>query len=67
MFVIVTGEVLPGYEIAIRSMRKGEVSRFLIKPEYMFGKMGCPPRVPGNATCELNTCYFRDPVLLGPL
>ena len=41
MFVIITGEVLPGFEITIRSMRKGEVSRFLIKPEYMFSYIIC--------------------------
>ncbi|XP_070572772.1 inactive peptidyl-prolyl cis-trans isomerase FKBP6-like [Ptychodera flava] len=43
------GMCIPGFEIAIASMRKGEFSRFLVKPEFAFGKHGCPPRIPGNA------------------
>ncbi|GFO01595.1 peptidylprolyl isomerase [Plakobranchus ocellatus] len=30
-------------------MRKHEVSRFLIQPEYAYGEHGCPPRIPPNA------------------
>ena len=41
-----TGSVYPGFEIAVSSMRKGEKSQFLVQPEYAFGKMGVPPRIP---------------------
>eukprot|EP00112_Aurelia_sp_Birch-Aquarium-sp1_P024134 Seg748.1 transcript_id=Seg748.1/GoldUCD/mRNA.D3Y31 product="Inactive peptidyl-prolyl cis-trans isomerase FKBP6" protein_id=Seg748.1/GoldUCD/D3Y31 len=44
------GEQILGWEIAIPTMKKGEKSRFLVKSEYAYGKMGCPPRIPANAT-----------------
>ncbi|XP_045127270.1 inactive peptidyl-prolyl cis-trans isomerase FKBP6-like [Portunus trituberculatus] len=43
------GELLPGLNLAIKTMRCGETSRFLIWPHYAFGKTGCPPRIPGGA------------------
>lgn len=42
------GELLPGLNLAIKTMRCGETSRFLIWPQYAFGKTGCPPRIPGG-------------------
>ncbi|XP_059829081.1 inactive peptidyl-prolyl cis-trans isomerase FKBP6 isoform X8 [Hypanus sabinus] len=53
---------LPGMELAILTMRKGEFSRFLFKPEYAYGKMGCPPRIPPNATVmfEIDILDFLD-------
>ena len=38
------------------SMRRNEQSQFLIFPEYAFGKIGCPPRIPPNATSESPLC-----------
>uniref|UniRef100_UPI00398F0323 inactive peptidyl-prolyl cis-trans isomerase FKBP6 n=1 Tax=Pristiophorus japonicus TaxID=55135 RepID=UPI00398F0323 len=53
---------LLGMELAIRTMRKGEFSRFLFKPQYAYGQMGCPPRIPANATVmfELEILHFLD-------
>ncbi|XP_077516951.1 inactive peptidyl-prolyl cis-trans isomerase FKBP6-like [Amblyomma americanum] len=42
--------IIPGLAIAVATMRKGEISRFMIGPEYAFGRMGCPPRIPASAT-----------------
>lgn len=33
------GEMLPGLNIAIKTMRRGEKSRFLIQPQYAFGEV----------------------------
>ena len=33
------GQILPGLNIAIKTMRRGETSRFLIWPQYAFGKV----------------------------
>ncbi|CAG5135787.1 unnamed protein product [Candidula unifasciata] len=44
------GEIIPGLELALLSMKKHEVSRFLIHHDYAYGKMGCPPRIPREAT-----------------
>eukprot|EP00058_Branchiostoma_floridae_P009368 XP_002594856.1 hypothetical protein BRAFLDRAFT_86023 [Branchiostoma floridae] len=61
-FRLATGSVVPGMEIAISSMRKGERSRFLVQPNYGYGKFGCPPRIPGNATIlyEIEMLNFVD-------
>ncbi|KAH9515152.1 Inactive peptidyl-prolyl cis-trans isomerase fkbp6 [Bulinus truncatus] len=43
------GNCIEGLEIAILSMAKSELSRFLIQPDYAYGEMGCPPRIPPKA------------------
>ena len=35
-------------------MKKTELARFLIHPAYAFGEIGCPPRIPPNATSKLS-------------
>lgn len=49
----ITGNVIPAWDIAISTMKTGELSRILVRPEYAFGKHGCPPRVPTDATSKL--------------
>ncbi|CAI8015330.1 Inactive peptidyl-prolyl cis-trans isomerase FKBP6 [Geodia barretti] len=49
-FVLGNGEVIPGLEVAVKSMKRNERSQFLVSSEYGFGKLGCPPRIPPNAT-----------------
>ncbi|XP_048413387.1 inactive peptidyl-prolyl cis-trans isomerase FKBP6 [Stegostoma tigrinum] len=53
---------LLGMELAIQTMRKGEFARFLFKPQYAYGQLGCPPRIPANATVmfELEILHFVD-------
>lgn len=33
-------------------MKKGEIALITCSPEYGFGKLGCPPRIPPNASLE---------------
>lgn len=40
-----TQEIIPGLEIAIRSMKKQEKAKFLIHPDVAY-KEGAPPRIP---------------------
>uniref|UniRef100_A0A023GMQ0 peptidylprolyl isomerase n=1 Tax=Amblyomma triste TaxID=251400 RepID=A0A023GMQ0_AMBTT len=42
--------IIPGLALAVATMRKGETARILVAPQYAFGPMGCPPRIPANAT-----------------
>lgn len=51
-------------ELAMPTMKKGEFSRFLFKPQYAYGVMGCPPRIPPNATImfEMEVLDFLDTV-----
>ncbi|XP_046840360.1 inactive peptidyl-prolyl cis-trans isomerase FKBP6-like isoform X2 [Xenia sp. Carnegie-2017] len=44
------GESLRGFDVAVATMKKGEISKFLFSPSYAYKKMGCPPRVPPDAT-----------------
>ncbi|ESO12443.1 hypothetical protein HELRODRAFT_158977 [Helobdella robusta] len=46
-----SGNTIEGFEVAVASMKKREVSRFLICPEYAYGSRGCPPRIPPDAIC----------------
>lgn len=49
LFALDQGELIPGLEIGIRTMKTGEHARFLIDPEFAYKKIGCPPRIPPNA------------------
>ncbi|XP_029470375.1 inactive peptidyl-prolyl cis-trans isomerase FKBP6 isoform X2 [Rhinatrema bivittatum] len=53
---------LGGMEVALLTMQKGEVSRYLFQPTYAYGKMGCLPLIPPNATVlfELELLDFLD-------
>jgi len=56
------GNLIPGLEIGIKSMKQGEISRFLIEYDYAYGDMGCPPRVPAKSTVlfEVELIHFHD-------
>ncbi|KAF6356899.1 FKBP prolyl isomerase 6 [Rhinolophus ferrumequinum] len=51
-----------GMELGLLSMRRGEVARFLFKPTYAYGKLGCPPLIPPNTTVlfEIELLDFLD-------
>lgn len=40
---------LPGIELAVKSMREGEESQFVISYKLLLGEMGCPPRIKPKA------------------
>uniref|UniRef100_A0A8C4QF50 peptidylprolyl isomerase n=1 Tax=Eptatretus burgeri TaxID=7764 RepID=A0A8C4QF50_EPTBU len=56
------GEILPGLEVALCSMRVDELSQFLVYPAYAYGALGCSPRIPSNATLlmEVELLAFFD-------
>nr|XP_045000323.1 inactive peptidyl-prolyl cis-trans isomerase FKBP6 [Jaculus jaculus] len=51
-----------GMELGLLSMRKGELARFLFKPTYAYGALGCPPLIPPSATVlfEIELLDFLD-------
>jgi len=61
-FKLGSGGHLAGLEVAFSSMKKKEKSRFLIKPQYAYGKMGSPPRIPEDAVVmfEIELRNFVD-------
>jgi len=51
----------PGIDVALATMRKGELSKFLFKKEYVFKDLGCEPRVPGATVLwEIELISFVD-------
>lgn len=49
-FYIGTGQVIKGWDIGIMTMKLGEKADLIIKPQYGYGKIGAPPKIPGDAT-----------------
>ncbi|CAD6203824.1 GSCOCG00009817001-RA-CDS [Cotesia congregata] len=43
------GELISGLDFSLQSMRKNEVSIFLIDPTLAYGEIGCWPNIPGNS------------------
>ncbi|XP_075904476.1 inactive peptidyl-prolyl cis-trans isomerase FKBP6 isoform X2 [Nelusetta ayraudi] len=53
---------LAGLEVGLLTMKKGEFSRFLFNPQYAFGDLGCPPRIPAASVVlyEVEVLDFLD-------
>lgn len=53
---------LTGLEMGLLTMKKGEFSRFLFKPQYAYGDLGCPPLIPAFSVVlyEVHILDFLD-------
>lgn len=49
-FTLGAGEVIKGWDIGVASMTLGEISEFIISPEYGYGSRGAGSDIPPNAT-----------------
>lgn len=62
-FEVGKGSVIKAWDVALRTMKVGEVAKITCKPEYGYGSAGSPPEVPPDATLifevELVTCRPR--------
>ncbi|KAI5670647.1 hypothetical protein M9H77_11011 [Catharanthus roseus] len=62
-FEVGMGSVIKAWDIALKTMKVGEVSRITCKPEYAYGSAGSPPDIPPDATLvfevELVACRPR--------
>ncbi|NXI00511.1 FKBP4 isomerase, partial [Pachycephala philippinensis] len=54
------GEVIKAWDIAVATMKIGEICRITCKPEYAYGSAGSPPKIPPNATLifEVTLCVL---------
>ncbi|NP_001084593.1 FKBP prolyl isomerase 4 S homeolog [Xenopus laevis] len=43
------GEVIKAWDIAVATMKVGEICQIICKPEYAYGTSGSPPKIPPNA------------------
>lgn len=53
------GELLLGVEIAVKTMRVGEISSFLFEPEYAYGEIGSPPSIPPSKSQKFRITIFQ--------
>jgi FK506-binding protein 4/5 len=46
--------VIKGWDLGIKTMKKGENAVFTIPPELAYGETGSPPTIPPNATLQFD-------------
>ncbi|NWU97928.1 FKBP6 isomerase, partial [Upupa epops] len=53
---------LRGLDVGLLTMKKGEMARFIFSPDYAYGRWGCHPLIPPNATVmfEVEVLDFLD-------
>jgi len=49
-FSLGKGNVIKGWDLGVASMKKGEVAKFTLAPEFAYGDAGSPPKIPEKAT-----------------
>ncbi|WVZ06470.1 hypothetical protein V8G54_019816 [Vigna mungo] len=68
-FELGKGSVIKAWEVAVKTMKVGEVAKIICKPEYAYGSAGSPPDIPPEATLvfevELVACRPRKGSSLG--
>lgn len=52
--------MIKAWDIGVATMRVGEVSQLICKPEYAYGAAGSPPKIPPNATLVFEVRAIPD-------
>jgi FK506-binding protein 4/5 len=50
VFTLGKGQVIKGWDHGVATMKKGEIAKFTLAPEFAYGEAGSPPKIPANAT-----------------
>ncbi|XP_054997807.1 peptidyl-prolyl cis-trans isomerase FKBP4 [Sorex araneus] len=58
-FALGKGVVIKAWDIAVATMKVGEVCHITCKPEYAYGSAGSPPSIPPNATLVFEVELFE--------
>lgn len=53
-FTLGQGQVIKGWDLGIKTMKKGENALFTIPAELAYGESGSPPTIPANATLQFD-------------
>ncbi|KAB2598259.1 peptidyl-prolyl cis-trans isomerase FKBP20-1 [Pyrus ussuriensis x Pyrus communis] len=68
-FEVGKGSVIKAWDIAVKTMKVGEITKITCKPVYAYGSAGSPPDIPPDATLvfevELVACNPRKGLSLG--
>ncbi|GMY08482.1 peptidyl-prolyl cis-trans isomerase FKBP20-1-like [Fagus crenata] len=68
-FEVGKGTVIKAWDVALRTMKVGEVAKITCQPDYAYGSAGSPPDIPPNATLifevELVACRPRKGSSMG--
>ncbi|KAM0941357.1 putative peptidylprolyl isomerase [Dioscorea sansibarensis] len=68
-FELGKGTVIKAWDMALRTMKVGEVAKITCRPEYAYGSAGSPPDIPPDATLifevELVACRPRKGASVG--
>lgn len=68
-FEVGKGSVIKAWDIALKTMKVGEVAKITCNPDYAYGSAGSPPDIPPSATLvfevELVACRPRKGSSLG--
>ncbi|CAK6951128.1 peptidyl-prolyl cis-trans isomerase FKBP4 [Scomber scombrus] len=57
-FELGKGQVIKAWDIGVATMKVGEVSQLICKPEYAYGSAGSPPKIPPNAALVFEVELF---------
>ncbi|XP_071783351.1 peptidyl-prolyl cis-trans isomerase FKBP4 [Centroberyx gerrardi] len=58
-FELGKGQVIKAWDIGVATMKVGELSQLICKPEYAYGSAGSPPKIPPNATLVFQVELFE--------
>ncbi|AWP08529.1 putative peptidyl-prolyl cis-trans isomerase FKBP4 [Scophthalmus maximus] len=58
-FELGKGQVIKAWDIGVATMKVGELSQLVCKPEYAYGSAGSPPKIPPNATLVFEVELFE--------
>lgn len=50
VFSLGKGQVIKGWDLGVATMKKGEIAKFTLAPEFAYGDAGSPPKIPEKAT-----------------
>merc|ERR1719183_2816853 len=50
VFALGKGQVIKGWDRGVATMKKAELAKFTLSPEFAYGEGGSPPKIPANAT-----------------
>ncbi|KAG6576010.1 Peptidyl-prolyl cis-trans isomerase FKBP62, partial [Cucurbita argyrosperma subsp. sororia] len=53
-FTLGQGQVIKGWDLGIKTMKKSEKALFTIPPELAYGESGSPPTIPPSATLQFD-------------